>query len=232
MEPKKLTEGSDEFKELRKEWIATAKKAKIDQLPDVINSMLDGHEHDYGTICHVTAIAALAGANAVNNSEQGGISGYQAGAVMWEFIREFLYTSNKTGLKITDYDNFLFPQYGYRFDRTIAADNWKELQKAAAENMIESEAAHEKYLKQLDQYQIDLAAFVAKYPDYYERKEHYDHQGMGNAKEWTEYRAKLDTGFEFAPKEVYSSAADPTVYAHWRKIGDGIVPFGFRVIGE
>ena len=232
MEPKELTEGSDEFNDLRKEWIATAKKAKIDQLPDVINSMLDGHEHDYGTICHVTAIAALAGANAVNNSEQVGISGYQAGAVMWEFIREFLYTSNKTGLKITDYDNFLFPQYGYRFDRTIAADNWKELQKAAAENMIESEAAHEKYLKQLDQYQIDLAAFVAKYPDYYERKEHYDHQGMGNAKEWTEYRAKLDTGFEFAPKEVYSSAADPTVYAHWRKIVDGIVPFGFRVIGE
>ena len=229
MEPKELTEGSDEFNDLRKEWIATAKKAKIDQLPDVINSMLDGHEHDYGTICHVTAIAALAGANAVNNSEQVGISGYQAGAVMWEFIREFLYTSNKIGLKITDYDNLLFPQYADNFDKTITANAWSALQKAAAEKMIESEAAHEKYLKQLDQYQIDLAAFVAKYPDYYERKEHYDHQGMGNAKEWTEYRAKLDTGFEFAPKEVYSSAADPTVYAHWRKIVDGIVPFGFRV---
>jgi len=229
MEPKKLTEGSDEFKELRKEWIATAKKAKIDQLPDVINSMLDGHEHDYGTICHVTAIAALAGANAVNNSEQGGITGYQAGAVMWEFIREFLYTSNKTGLKITNYDNFLFPQYGYKFDRTIAADNWKELQKAAAENMIESEAAHEKYLKQLDQYQIDLAAFAAKYPDYYERKEHYDHLSVGTDEERSAYYEKLDSGFEFAPQKPSSSAAATAVYAHWRKIVDGIVPFGFRV---
>ena len=173
--------------------------------------------------------AKNAGANAVNNSEQGRITGYQAGAVMWEFIREFLYTSNKTGLKITNYDNFLFPQYGYKFDRTIAADNWKELQKAAAENMIESEAAHEKYLKQLDQYQIDLAAFVAKYPDYYERKEHYDHLSVGTNEERSAYYEKLDSGFEFAPQKPSSSAAATAVYAHWRKIVDGIVPFGFRV---
>ena len=58
---------------------------------------------DYGTVCHAIALSAVATAWAANKTAQGGITGFQAGAVMWEFIKNWSYSSNKTGMRLVDY---------------------------------------------------------------------------------------------------------------------------------
>lgn len=68
-----------------------------------------------------------------------GITGFQAGFVMWDFIREWMYTNNKCGLKIIDYDNMLYPQYGDRFEKIITDDTWNSLQEQAKKNLEEYE---------------------------------------------------------------------------------------------
>lgn len=44
-------------------------------------------EHDYGTICVAIGAIAAAAARAADRSPNGGITGFQAGAVFWEFTR-------------------------------------------------------------------------------------------------------------------------------------------------
>ena len=55
------------------------------QLADFV-TWLDTHRQDYGTICHAMAAAAIAGASCMDHmpNADGGITGFQAGAVMWE----------------------------------------------------------------------------------------------------------------------------------------------------
>lgn len=76
-----------------------------------------------------------------------GITGFQAGFVMWDFITGWHYTNNKCGLKITDYDDMLYPQYEYRFQKTISADTWKCLREQAKENLKNSTYAHPRVIK-------------------------------------------------------------------------------------
>lgn len=66
---------------------------------------------------------------------QGGITGFQVGAVMWEFIRRWEFTSNKTGLKILNYDNMLYPQMADKFEKKISRGVWNLLQKEAKERL-------------------------------------------------------------------------------------------------
>ena len=100
---------------LEKEWFANAKKQTLETLPAFMNHVLNDYCHDYGTICHAISACAIAAAWAADGSEQGGITGFQAGFVMWDVIRQWRYSSNKSGLKIIDYDDMLFPQYEYKF---------------------------------------------------------------------------------------------------------------------
>ena len=64
-----------------------------------------------------------------------GITGFQAGCVMWDFIRDWNHTNNKCGLKIIDYDLMLYPQYEYNYDKTISGEVWDALQKEAKKNL-------------------------------------------------------------------------------------------------
>lgn len=107
----------------------------IDDLPEVCHKILDGYYHTYSTIVDAIGACCIAAAWAANRSEQGGITGYQAGAVMWYFIRNFVYRDNKVGLRIMNYDDMLFPQYEYKYEKTIPQDIFESLQKAAEENL-------------------------------------------------------------------------------------------------
>ena len=51
---------------------------------------------------------------------------------MWDFIQDWLYSNNKCGMRILDYDEMLYPQYEYKFDKTISEETFAELQKEAA----------------------------------------------------------------------------------------------------
>lgn len=120
------------------EWYIDAQKQTLETLPDFIKHLLTDYGHDYGTICHALAAGSIATAYAMNESPQGGITGFQAGAVMWEFIRNWNYSSNKTGLRLIDYDHMLFPQYESKFEKTISKGTFEALQKEAARSLKEN----------------------------------------------------------------------------------------------
>lgn len=127
--------------QLEKEWFKQAREQTLETLPSFINHIMNDYEHDYGTVCHAIGACALAAAWAADKSAQGGITGFQAGFVMWDFIRQWNYTHNTCGMGILDYDNMLYPQYEHKF-KTISEWNWEELQKKAKENLSKETNAH------------------------------------------------------------------------------------------
>lgn len=114
----------------------------IDDLPEVCHKILDGYFHTYSTIVDAIGACCIAAAWAADRSGQGGITGFQAGGVMWYFIRNYMYRGNKVGLKITDYDDMLFPQYEYKYEKTIPRHIFESLQKAAKEKLEKEHSAH------------------------------------------------------------------------------------------
>lgn len=120
-------------------------KEAIEQTPEtigdfVMKTMCD-YPHDYGSVCVAVAACALAGVYAANGLPQGGITGYQAGFVMWEIVRQLNYRGNKCGLRMIDYDDMLFPQYAHKFEKTISIDTWKLLQEEA-KRRLEEDSTH------------------------------------------------------------------------------------------
>lgn len=236
MEKKEITEEMG----LQKEWYERAKSMRPEDFPEFFREMTEDYIHDYGTVCHAMAAIGLAAMFAFNNSEgaRGGITGFQASCVMWQVIRHMNYENNKCGLRLLDMDNLLYPQYEYKF-HSIGSDTWKAVQKEA-ENMIsESRAAHEKYLKEVEQYKRDLDKFKEdvkdfepkhpEYPKYEDDPKFYEHLECGTAEEWDREKEKEESGFLFAPRKPYDSAAHPNVVAHWESIVEGNVPFGLRI---
>lgn len=129
---------------LEKEWFEQARKQKLETLPEFMNHILNDYCHSYGTICHAIAACALAAAWAANHSDQGCITGFQSGAVMWDFVRQWEYRNNKTSLRIIDYDKMLYPQNkGYFEDRTIYQSTWKALQNEAKRRLDEMDLGKE-----------------------------------------------------------------------------------------
>lgn len=126
MERKAITEEMH----LEKEWFEQSKKIQtLDELTQFIKKVLTSYSHDYGTACH--AIAACAVACAWYGSYIECITGFQASFVMWDFIRNWTKGHNKCGLRLVDYDDFLFPQYAYKYDKVLSADTWEAIQKEA-----------------------------------------------------------------------------------------------------
>lgn len=129
---------------LEKEWFEQARKQKLETLPEFMNHILNDYCHDYGTICHAISACALAAAWAANHSDQGGITGFQSGAVMWDFVRQWTYTNNKTSLRIINYDKMLYPQNKGDFEgRTINQSTWKALQNEAKRLLDEIDSGEE-----------------------------------------------------------------------------------------
>ena len=126
MDKQKITEEMH----LEKDWFDRAKKVSTtDELCQFVDEMMNHYEHDYGTACHVVAACALAGAWL--GAQMEGITGMQASFVMWDFIRYWIKSSNKCGLRLVDYDDFLYPQYKYKYDKTISKETWMSIQDEA-----------------------------------------------------------------------------------------------------
>ena len=223
---------SEEMK-IHEVWYKEAKNMTLEGLPEFINHLMNDYEHDYGTICHAMTAGGIATMNAMNKSDQGGITGFQAGAIMCEFIRNWRYRmKNKTGLKLVDYDHFLYPQYEERFRKNIGAYTWAAIQKEAATQIKEADEQHEKYLVASEKYEQDIAVFTEKYPEYSENPKKYDHLDVGNVAEWDEEDSKIKNGFEFAPTKPYDGPYGNAVYQHWTSIVSGVVPFGYTVVDD
>lgn len=119
-----------------KEWFKQAREIKtIEELTAFVDKMLNGYSHDYGTVC--SAIAACSVAAAALGANMEGITGFQASFIMWGFIQHWCKEGNKCGLRLVDYDDFLYPQYEYRHDKVISEEVWECLQKEAARKLID-----------------------------------------------------------------------------------------------
>lgn len=120
-----------------KEWFEEAKKQTEETLPAFIDHVMNDYCHDYGTVVHAISACAIAAAWAANSSKGalGGITGFQADFVMWDFVRQWSYNHNKTGLRIVDFDKMLFPQYEYSFQKTIKKSVWEAIQQEAKKNL-------------------------------------------------------------------------------------------------
>ena len=112
----------------------------LDDLMEFLKYVKENCNYDYGVVPRSIAQAALATAWYLSN--EFGITGFQAGFVMWDFIRDWNFSNNKCGLKIIDYDDMLYPQYYDKFKKTISRETFEELQKEAEENLKNTEYAH------------------------------------------------------------------------------------------
>lgn len=126
------------------EWFEQAKKQTLETIPAFVDHVMNDYFHDYGTVCHAITACAIAAAWAANAAPgaQGGITGFQAGFVMWDFVRHWNYERNKTGLKMLDYDDLLYPQYKHKFDKVISLEMWEAVQREAKHNLESIEHAH------------------------------------------------------------------------------------------
>lgn len=126
---------------LEKEWYKEAGEQTMDTLNSFINHIMNDYEHDYGTVCHAFAACALATIYACDKTEQGGITGFQSSMVMWEIVRQLLYPNNKCGLRMINFDDMLYPQCDYKFDKTINSHSFNTLQNEA-KKLLEEDSAH------------------------------------------------------------------------------------------
>lgn len=130
MEPQAITEEMG----VHKEWYQQAEKVTPETIGEFVRHLTEDYNHDYGTIVHACSAAAIAGAHAVNHSPTGGITGFQAGCIMWEFISKWMHEEGKP-LQLVHYENMLFPQYSDRFAKTITKKTWEYLQTEAKKNL-------------------------------------------------------------------------------------------------
>lgn len=120
-------------------WMVAAKEMTAERLPEFIRHLTEDYEHDYGTICHAIAAAAVAAAWSVERSPSGGISGFQAGAVAWEMLRGWDPSLiGKCGARIVAYDRLLFPQHEESFT-AISRSTWRAVQEEAAKLIAEAD---------------------------------------------------------------------------------------------
>jgi hypothetical protein len=148
---------------VHEEWYKLANEQDMKTLPKFLKHLLNDYDHDYGTICHALTAGAIATCWAMNKDDRsGGITGFQAGAIMWEFIRNWMHDNNKCGLKLLEYDHMLYPQYQYSFEKTISTDTWIALQKRAKELIKESPKAHPDVKKHWKQVEEGIVPFEYK----------------------------------------------------------------------
>lgn len=112
----------------------------FDDLIEFLQKVKDNCNTGYGTAPRAIAQAALA--TAWYLASDFGITGFQSGFVMWDFIEGWLYLDNECGMKIVNYDDMLYPQYDYKFEKTIPKDTFEALQKTAKKKLEESEYAN------------------------------------------------------------------------------------------
>ena len=117
-------------------------RKNIDTFDDLINflrNIKDNYNCGYGEAPRAIAQASLAVAWYL--ADEFGITGFQASLVMWDFIKDWLFSSNECGMRLVDYDNMLYPQYEDKFQKTIAPDTFDALQNKA-KRLIETDGDH------------------------------------------------------------------------------------------
>lgn len=101
----------------------------FDNLTAFLEDVSKNYGTGYGECVRAIGQAILATADYLGH--EFGITGFQAGCIMWEFISEWTDFGDEVGAKILDYDKMLYPQYEHDFQKVISSKTWENLQKAA-----------------------------------------------------------------------------------------------------
>jgi hypothetical protein len=133
----KITEEDETHKKFYEE----AKIQTLESFPEFLNKLVNDYEYDYGTICHAITAAAIGAAKSIDRSDAGGITGFQAGAIMWEFIKHWMHLDNEL-LRLINFDDMLFPQYAEKFEKTIPLEFAEYLVSEANKKLNEHKDAH------------------------------------------------------------------------------------------
>lgn len=122
-----LTEDNDI--DVGMQWMEIAREMNRSLLPAFIDHLMDGYCHTYNSYVYACTACAVATAYACGKD----LSGFQASAITVMFPLYFYYYNAKTSIKIINYDDMLYPQYEYKYDKTISPATWAILQKTAAD---------------------------------------------------------------------------------------------------
>ena len=131
--------------EVRKLWQAEAEEQTLETLPAFLKKLSE-IEHDYGSIVVAMGAAALGAIRALNRSPQGGITGFQAGCLMFEFIRGLNSEYRDAPLALLNFEWMLYPQYSPKFQKQFPKDVWEWVQNRAKAHLAESPDAHPEVL--------------------------------------------------------------------------------------
>lgn len=115
---------------VHEQWYEDAKRVQTPaDLLVFVEKLTTEYAHDYGTICHAITAAAIAAGKTVDRSPSGGITGFQASAVMWEFIRHWMHYEGP--MRLLEFGDMLYPQYEEKFAKTISPSTWRWIQEEA-----------------------------------------------------------------------------------------------------
>lgn len=134
-----ITEDMNVHEEWYKE--AHADDMSLKTLPKFLKKLSNDYEHDYGTIIHALTAGSIATMWSLDRTPQGGITGFQASCIMWQFIQKWMHKDGP--LKMIEFNDMLYPQLDHRFDKTLSPETWKWLQEKAQENLGDVGHAHE-----------------------------------------------------------------------------------------
>jgi hypothetical protein len=118
---------------IHEQWYKDAREVIPETLQAFIERLTNDYVHDYRTIAHAAAASALAAVNAVDESDQGGLIGYQINYILWRIILKIGAYPEGALLYMSNFDNMLYPQYADQFERTLKVAHWAAIQKRAAE---------------------------------------------------------------------------------------------------
>jgi hypothetical protein len=123
-------------------WYVEARNIKTPrELDRFVRKLRDRYQHDYGTICHAVTAAAVAAAWCINaEPRQGGITGFQSGAIFWEFARQWRGISGDA--RLLAFDDMLYPQCAEKFDKVIALDTFERLREKAKNLLADNNVGH------------------------------------------------------------------------------------------
>ncbi len=118
---------------IHKQWYEQAKLLKTsEELKEFVDKLINDYSHDYGTIVHAICASMLGAYYVIENSPQGGITGFQASCIGWKMVKKFMMV--KSPARILEFENMLYP-YSEDVFTTVPLKTWKFLQEKAREKL-------------------------------------------------------------------------------------------------
>ena len=129
-------------------WYKTAKEMTLEKLPEFIRMLSQDYQHDYGTICHAITAGAIGAAWAVERGPSGGITGFQASCIMWEFIKQWMHYDGP--MRLLQIKDMLYPQSEDKFNQ-LSKETAKWLKEEAQKELAKGHSMHPRVKAHMEQ---------------------------------------------------------------------------------